>query len=273
MSRVIKSAIMHGNPKILENPAICLPVVQVEEETVTELDPLEKYLLMMEEQKKKAARVLEDAEQERLAILENGNRQVQEMLMAAQVEAEQLKASAAEEGKKAGYQSGHDSGYEDGSAKGYGDGLEKAAEEMKQAVHEANQKAERTIAAAENDTKDAIIKAESKIVEIALAIADKVLPQHFIDAPQIILPLVRSALEKVKDQNSIVIRVSPDDYELVLMAKNEFQMILEGDEKLTITEDQTIAKGGCMIESANGNVDARLTTQLNTLKKAIQEVI
>lgn len=269
---MIKSAIRHEVPKILESP-IAFVSTQQEEKPLTENDPLAAYVQLMEEQQQKAARVLDDAALEKHNILEIARKQAEEMLLAAASEAEEMKALAAAEGKEAGYKTGYDNGCEAGQAKGYEDGLEKAAEEMRQAVHAANQKAEHTIAIAESDTKDAILGAESKIVEIALAIIDKVLPQHFIDVPQVILPLVRSALEKVKDQNAIVVRVSPDDYELVLMAKNEFQMILEGDEKLTIAEDQTIVRGGCMIESANGNVDARLATQLDTLKKAIQEVM
>lgn len=250
---------MHGNPKVLEDPALAL-AGRIKDENSVEQNDLAAYVMLKEEAQRVSQKMIAEAEQQRVALIEAAGAQVDEMLAAARQEAERLKSEA--------YETGKDSGYKEG----YEHGCDSAREQMRQAVHEANQKAEHTIRLAENELKDIVSNAEKKILELSMAIVQKVLPQHFIDVPQIVLPLIKSALEKVKDQNSIVLRVAPEDYEMTLMARNEFQMMIEGEERIMITEDQTLQRGGCVIETANGNVDARLSTQLELLKKAMQEV-
>ncbi len=128
------------------------------------------------------------------------------------------------------------------------------------------------------DAKEAsrayVLQAEDEIAAIAMDIADKVLPQHFIDVPQIILPLIRKALLKVKDQPEVIIRVSPDDYDLVLLARSEFQTILEGSSAvLEVRSDEHLGPGACILETPNGNVDARVATQLEIIRQAVQDVM
>ena len=269
MSRVIKRAILHGEPKVVESPAISLDEEgspESEEERAGRLRAEHLVnLALIEEEKRKADNMRDAAEAYRNEIFAKAKSEREQILAQAQEEAARLH----EETEKRAREEGYAAGYEEGRQKG----LEEARAEMQKAVDDANEKAVRTIALAARDTKDCVQKAEAQIVELALAIADRAIPQHFIDAPQIILPLVKAALEKVKDQSEIVIRVNADDYEFVLMAKDEFQMLLEGEETLSVVSDRTIGRGGCVVESANGNVDARLETRLEILKKAVQEVM
>lgn len=269
MSRVIKRAILHGEPKLVESPAIS----QDDDSSLESVEDREARrkaehlvnLALVEEEKRKAASMRDAAEAYRNQIYAEAEAEKETLLADAAQEVQHLRETAEQEAREAGFAAG----YEEGRQKG----LEEARAGMQKAVDEANAKAARIIALAERDTRDCVQKAESQIVEIAMAVADKVIPQHFIDAPQVVLPLVRAALEKVKDQSEIVVRVSADDYEFVLMAKDEFQMLLEGEETLSIAADRTIGPGGCVVESANGNVDARLETRMDILKKAVQEVM
>lgn len=265
MSRVIKSAVMHGEPKIVEN-SFFLPSKQDgasdEDDLLTnKVVVAATCAVMLDESKKKSAQIIEAAEKHRKECIDQAKLQAEEVIEQAKAEAEKLKSVAYEEGKNTGY------------AEGETNGRLEAETKMKDAIIEAAKKAEQIIKLAEGESKSSILSAETKIVEIAMAVADKVIPQHFIDAPQIIFPLVKNALEKVKDQNSIVVKVSAENYEFLLMAKNELQMVLDGEEKLEIVSDQLLHNDGCIIESANGNVDARLETQMAIVKKAVQEVI
>lgn len=262
MSRVIKSATIIGEgPKLIESPP--LPYKgEMENEEITRdcVAEAAAYAVVLEEQKRKAAKLVEEAEIQCNAMLDEAKQKAEEIIVQANQAALEIKEKTCKEASEKGYAEGHDHGYK------------AAREEMEIEVNKANEKAQRIISFAENDAKDAVLKAEKQIVDIALAIAQKVIPQHMIDTPQLICPLVRDALEKVKDQSLIKVKVAPGDYELVLMAKNEFQTVLESDSQLEITPDSTIEPGGCIVESDNGNVDARLSTKMEAVKKAIQEV-
>ena len=163
---------------------------------------------------------------------------------------------------------------EDAKTAGHEEGIAQIREEEKQILLDANAKAEKTMTDAKEASRAYVLQAEDEIAAIAMDIADKVLPQHFIDVPQIILPLIRKALLKVKDQPEVIIRVSPDDYDLVLLARSEFQTILEGSSAvLEVRSDEHLGPGACILETPNGNVDARVATQLEIIRQAVQDVM
>lgn len=258
MSRVIKGAVWHEEPRLVKNPAV-IHKVAAGLGKATDLSTAAQLFVLEEE--RKAQKILENAELERNAMIAEAQQQAEAFLANAKLEAEKLKQTAQAAGQADGYDTGHNEGYE------------AAVKEQQGIIEAANKKAESTIALAETEKENCVQQAEKQIMELVMAIANKILPQHFIDAPQLILPMVRSALSKVKDQNNIIIRVSPQNYEFVLMGKNEFQSMLDGQGTLKIASDPALGDSDCIIESANGNVDARLATQLEIVKKSIQEVL
>lgn len=191
-----------------------------------------------------------DAEQETKAIIEDAHEQARHIMEDARTE-----------------------GHEQGVAEGREEGIKQVREEEQQTILDANAKAEKTLADAKESCRLYVENAENKIASIAMEIVDRVLPQHFIDVPQIILPLVREALLKVKDQSEVHIRVAPSNFDLVLVARSEFQGLLEGQALLEVHSDENLSAGDVVIETPNGNVDARLSTQLDMIRKSIQDVM
>ena len=222
---------------------------------------LQAQRLLLEEKEAEIKKMLADAEDLRTRIYSEAQAEAEKIKNEALQEAEQLRQTAREDG------------YQTGQTQGYQDGLQTAQQEQAAVLDAVNEKASRTILAAQEEMKTCMVLAERQIAEIIFSVAGKILPQHFLDVPQIILPMVKKALDKIKDQEGIVIRVSPDNYEFVIMAKNEFQAMLTGNEPLQVQADPSLGLGDCIIESLSGSVDARLQTQLELIKKSVQEVI
>ena len=126
---------------------------------------------------------------------------------------------------------------------------------------------------AEEEILQQMVNGENKIAEMVLSVADKILPQHFLDAPTIILPLVQEAIRKIQDQPQVTVKVCPDSYDLVLMARAELQNILDGNATLNVEADESLKPGDCIAESPNGTVDARLATQMDMVKAAVRNVM
>ena len=205
---------------------------------------------MLSKAKTDCAVMRADAEQETKAILDDAHEQARHIM---------------EDAKK--------EGHEKGLAEGREEGMRQVREEEKQTILDANAKAEKTLADAKEECRVYVQGAENEIATLAMEIADHVLPQHFLDVPTIILPLVRTALMKVKDQSEVHIRVAPESYDLVLMGRSEFQGLLEGQALLEVHSDQNLSTGDVVIETPNGNVDARLSTQLDLIRKSIQDAM
>ena len=214
----------------------------------------QKFIDVQKDEKKlKTKKQMTDAECERI-------------LREANEEAEKIRTQAHEEG----YKEGHDKGFADG----HKEGTDAAKKELKETIANANKKAEKTIQDARNATADYFIRAENDVAKILIMAIEKILPQHFIDVPKDVLPVLREAINHVRDQKEIKVHVEPDSYDLVLVARNEFQsMLTDGTAVLEIISDDALKPGDCVIETPNGGVDARLSTQIELMKNAIQSVM
>ena len=165
-------------------------------------------------------------------------------------------------------------GHEKGVEEGRKDGKEKIKKELADIIKQANAKAEKTLQDAKEQTADYFVKAEDDIVAVVMMAIEKILPQHFLDVPQVVLPVVREAIKYVRDQKEIKVHVEPESYDLILMARSEFQsMLTDGTAVLEIISDETLSPGDCVIETPNGGVDARLLTQIELMKNSIQSVL
>ena len=234
-------------------------VLPKELEGVTE-ESLAERLEYVKEKESKAENLLEETRDKCAVMVQDAEYASKRSEMDARNLAEEIKEEAREAGKEEGFKEGHK------------DGMKKAAEDCEDILAAANEKANSLMSAALEARKVYLQMAEDDITSIAMSAVEQILPQHFIDAPQIILPLVRKALMKVRDQAEVTVHVAPDAYEFVLMAQAEFQHMLEGQAVLLIQSDASLQPGDCVLETPNGNVDARLATQIELVKKAIRDV-
>ena len=165
-------------------------------------------------------------------------------------------------------------GHDEGVKQGRIDGEIAIKKELEETLKQANEKAMKTLQDAKEATADYFVRAEDDIVKVVMMAIEKILPQHFLDVPQVVLPVVREAVKYVRDQKEIKVHVEPESYDLVLMAKGEFQaMLTDGTAILEVISDDSLSPGDCVIETPNGGVDARLLTQIELMKNSIKSVL
>lgn len=262
MSKVIKAAAWRERPKIIEAPRRQTRAAEeADAPGAFDADAQQRMLAEIAAKEQHADELLRNAQTESQVLRQEAQNECDRLREETEQECEELK----EEARKQGHQ--------EGFAAGEAEGREKAQKDMEAQIQAANQKAEKTLRDAKAATVDYLAQAEDDVTRIALAVVEKILPQHFIDVPQVILPLVQKALQKVKDQKEIAIHVAPAVYDLVLMARDELRSQLVGaGADLSIVSDESLVPGDCVIETPNGSVDARLQTQIELIRQAIQEV-
>lgn len=241
---------MQEEPLILNNVMIADEVEEVKEET--KIGKVDSSI---------ADEIMALAKKEASAIVAEAKTDAEQYIGQAKEQAEQIKQQA--------YDEGHQKGYEDG----FNQGKQSALDEMQSQMNETVEKTQRIVATGEQDAKNMIVAAERQIVEIALAVASKILAYQIAENPMVVLPIIKIALEKVCDQEQIVLRVSADDFEIVLQAKQEFQNMAGGEQALTVIVDRTIERGNCVIDTSYGMVDARIDTQFDSIREALQGVL
>lgn len=249
MYKIIKSPAMKSQPLILQY-RLPAPVKAQEAESVFD-----------------GRGVDEIAAERAQVILAEAQRQGEASLRAAQLDAARLKGEA-----ESLYAQAKEEGHRAGFAEGLVQGRQAAEREMRQVRDEAVQNANHLVRLAESQQLAYLEEAQSQVVELTLAVVRKVLAREQEENPFVVLPIVTAAVEKIKDQENIHIRVNPEEYETVLLARRDLQLLIGREEGLRITADHTVAVGGCLVETSAGTVDARLETQLEMVRRALKEV-
>lgn len=109
---------------------------------------------------------------------------------------------------------------------------------------------------------------ESALIQLALESARKIVGGLEIDL-QMVERVVREALSQAKDTAEISIRLHPED--LALLRKHE-SPLLEGlpeTGSLRFSASPEVTRGGCIVQTRFGLIDALRETKLEQLRKAV----
>lgn len=112
-------------------------------------------------------------------------------------------------------------------------------------------------------------RAEQQTVELAFMLAQKIIGAELEFKPERVTEVARLALQQVLDCDQIELKVNPEDFGYLKAVQQDFASQLSGHARLEIRADKSLARGSCMIETERGLLDARIQTQLESLKESI----
>lgn len=110
---------------------------------------------------------------------------------------------------------------------------------------------------------------ERHLVSLAVHIAEKILDAEITLEPEAVLRIAQSALKSAPPQRQLVVRVNPDDEQRVREWASSAGAASTYSQFITVATDASIARGGTVIVSDAGIIDARLETQLARFKEAL----
>ena len=113
---------------------------------------------------------------------------------------------------------------------------------------------------------------ESQIVELVILMARKVIKILSENQKNVIMANTVAALRKVKTRGNVTLRVNIEDVKLTTAHADEFIQHVENVQGITVQEDSSVEKGGCIVETDFGAIDARISSQLTELENKILEV-
>lgn len=114
-------------------------------------------------------------------------------------------------------------------------------------------------------------RAERDVVRLAVEVARKIVHREITADREIIQTLVRVALTRVAEKTAVTIHLNPADHSYVVahrayLAENE-----DGGRELTLVADKSVERGGCLIRTDCGEVDARIGEQFREVERAFFE--
>lgn len=113
---------------------------------------------------------------------------------------------------------------------------------------------------------DLIRRTEREVVDLALAIAKKVLQREVTLDHDLMLAMARVALDRLADVSTASIRLHPDDYAGVMLGRGPAAVTTHG---VHVVADASVRRGGCVVQSEFGSVDIGVATQIDELTHAL----
>ena len=185
-------------------------------------------------------------------IVDNARKEAEQIIQNAHAEEEKIKSEASEKGY----------------AQGREDGLKTGEEE----INRITERMRKMLEAIMNRREEILRETEQQIVELVILMTRKVVKIISETQKTTVVSNVLAALKKVKTRGNVVLHVNTEDLKITSANTNEFIKRIENIQGITVMEDSTVEKGGCIVETDFGAIDARIASQLSELENKILEV-
>jgi flagellar assembly protein FliH len=235
---------------------------ETEEQIQKQLEEAQKRAREIEEQGRNLAfQLTQEASEKAKKEIEKARLEAEQLIQRAKTEVERMVKEAemrVAEIEHEAYQKGYEAGREVGFKKGQAE-VRRLVDRLGVIIGQAIDIREEIIAAS-----------EKQMVEMILMIARKVIKDEVAERKEVVLNNIREALKRIKGRDRVNIRVNFADLELTTAHKDELIKMMESLRKVNIYEDSRVDRGGCIIETDVGAIDARISTQLKEIEDAIR---
>jgi flagellar assembly protein FliH len=152
----------------------------------------------------------------------------------------------------------------DAFARGYEQGERAAAAVAAAETEVVLRRVSRTIDELAALRREIVRRTERQTVQLVLALAERVVQREVTLDRTLLMGMARSALDRLGDYGTATIRLHPEDAKVIGQAG----AIAEGG-LVQVLPDPAIARGGCLVQSDFGLMDASPDAQFRELARAL----
>lgn len=156
--------------------------------------------------------------------------------------------------------------------KGFEQGREEGFKEGKNEVERLIVRLHTILERAMDKRADILDQTEGQIIELVLLVARKVIKTISENQKNVVISNIAQALRKLKARSEVIIRVNLADLQLTTEHVKDFVEMAENAKRITVMEDSAVDRGGCIIETDFGEIDARIQSQLRELEEKILDI-
>jgi len=182
----------------------------------------------------------------------------------AELEADKIRQQAEDErdrvfteARSAAREEGRDEGWIEGRAE---------AERLIERLH-------KVLDASIEKRQEIIDEAETQLIDLVLLVSRKVVKVISENQKNVVINNIVQALRKLKSRGDVAIRVNLADLDLTTEHIKDFMRMAENVKSITVLEDSSVDKGGAIIETDFGQIDARISSQLREIEEKILELV
>jgi flagellar assembly protein FliH len=153
--------------------------------------------------------------------------------------------------------------------KGYAEGIREGADKEKRKFFQVTEALANSMKELDRFKRDILEGNEEKILNLVFSVSEKIISQEISINRDVVYSVLKSAIKQILDKEGIKIRLNPEDYRYVMEMNPGIINGFEDIRDMIIVDDGSIGRGGVIVETSSGEVDARLDQQLHEVRKAL----
>jgi len=192
------------------------------------------------------------------SVIAEARRRASQIISAAEAEAARVLATARQGGHEAGFQSGYTEGVKEGHRAAHEEAIQRFEQQQGHLV-EGMQAAIKSI----DEIKEGLrIAAEKDLLEFAVQVATKLTFAIGKIHRESAVENLERAIKLVGAQTQLTIHVHPDDVAAMDMFARDVLKQAAVSRAVELVADDSLAPGGCRVDSGGTFIDATLETQV-----------
>ncbi|WP_071459443.1 flagellar assembly protein FliH [Bacillus massilinigeriensis] len=203
--------------------------------------------------------------------MELAEAKAKELINAAKMEADSIRTAINAE--KQVWETKQAKAFEEAKEAGYEAGLIEGRRVGHEEYRENIDFARNLVDSARKDYGDKIQDAEGVILDLSLKVAGKIIGQALKEDKDYYITFVKRALKTARDQKEVELHIHPDHYDFLLSHKEELEAVFPRDTDFFIYPNEELEDSSCLIESANGRIDATVDSQLAEIKQKLLDLL
>ena len=145
---------------------------------------------------------------------------------------------------------------------GHAEGLAAGLEEARTMLEPAAAALAEAVRGVAQQGDEFLLEAERAAVDLALQLAEKIVGAAIDADPEAVLGVIAGALRRATVRDHLVLEVNPADFELVHDLAEELAVRVGGVRRLDVIAERRVSRGGCVVRTEDGEIDARIEEQL-----------
>ncbi len=206
-----------------------------------------------------------DLDRQARDILAQARRDAASVVAEARDEAKKLIAEAADIGQSQGFERGRAEGFEQGRAEGREETLNTLKPQLEEMLKSWSDALDRW----ESDRADMLLAARQDVLTFAVEMGRKLTLRYMALNEDAVVDQVAEAISRITRPTAVSILVHSDDRALIEDALPDLLAKFTGCREAVIREEPNVERGGCIVKTSGGEIDATLKTQIERIIEAL----
>lgn len=163
--------------------------------------------------------------------------------------------------------------YREAYALGLEEGRKRAFDEEKAEIERRLGLLDEVLHSIGNIKSDLVVQNEAHMLRLTFELAKKLFFSEIADRSDRILPVLKQAIELAQSEESVVARISEEDYKFIEEFRQKVNKEFDFLKRIKFDASPDIERGGCLLETNYGVVDATIGERVDKLWGILSEKI